>query len=1119
MASNKKQPKTVSAIVSSASRAIYTGRLVRSCMVWLAVVLSVGLLFFLLDNYLHLPAEIRMPLSIISLALAGYTLLRYVVKPYFARSSSDEVALEIEEKFELKDNILINSLQFESRDSIHGKFRLRQFEKPFAATTIAQAINISKGISPSVLKNSKLIRLLVTAVVCLGVGWLAYGIVNTRLAANAMSRFIKPLADIPPAGMVDVKIEPFGDIVVAEGDDLEVMISLVSHHDDYQLKKYPEIVWSRDVSYIDITPPGIKSSDANVRPVNAIDGEPWKYKYVFKNIRHNMAFRVFAADTYSSSVRILVNKVPRVSSSEFFITPPDYTGISMAKLDVVNNELAVLPDTKVTMHISLDKPVENMQFEYQGKTVLFEGKEKDFTLDFVAAEMDSYTIKADYRTVGKIVDILSGSIVPALDSPPYVEFETDKLSIAAVPGQRINLPVKVTDDYGLSRCQLTIEQADSDIEPEVIKNVEYEGPPGQKQAVEKLLLTLDAHKYQPGTSYIVRAEAWDYCPEMNNSFSRPLVITVRSLDDIMLAPDDPAVGAFELLDKAIEAQKDALGAAQNIAANLEDIISGDDAEARNNLIQHRDSLQQKQNRVGEFLRLAWDRSPVPRPDFVAKMDSINKGEQARTLSKIVVLASQRKPDISMTERSLKAIADLQQYILDKLIALKAAAALQSEKDIDAAEDKGDGELDDSIHETFEDSLNDFATELDNFVITQKTIIHDRDMIMDKPAEDFSEDDVDNLAKLAIDQSRLAEVLANAVNDFTNLDLQDFGDPDMVEKMSSIYQAADDLVAKADQAADDRIARVDAYRLETEAVEMAEEILINCEATLGYYDGIQFIAEIAEDEQLFAPLAELPDELEDLVGDLISSEQEMAEEVEDIGSYLNSLDHTAGPVSDGTISSLSAKGKTGDQKPEDNVIQGRSGAGRSGMSDGQLVESVAKDLHDNEYGLRERTSSTPLESGDVRDEDEGAQTGGTGLGKMTDQASIFGPGGKLPPAVLQKMRAAAAQQQAITSSARQLIPRLRRHNLSTAELEDAVSKMQALENELVSPKTGPGLRRVYNQTLDSLQKSQHKIGDQVQTRYIEKAMGGKRIDLNQQDETTRYKGYERVINAYFEALAK
>ena len=1119
MAPGKKQSKSIAAILNSAARTIYIGRLIRSLMIWLLVVLSIWLGVFLMDNYFHLPSELRLPISISTAAFACYFLVKMVILPFFFRSSAEKIALDIEDKFQLKENILINSLQFESRNNMHGRFRLKQFEKPFAETTIAEALVVSRNISPAVLRNAKMIRVFSTAVAVIFICWAVYSFMHTRYAFNAMNRFIKPLADIPPAGAIDINVAPSGEIIVAEGDDLEIKIDIKAHLAGYQLKKYPEIAWRRDSGYIDNTPPGIKSSELNVRPVNAVDGTPWSYTYTFKNVRHDMAFRIFAADTYSSSVRVKVNKVPRVTRTEFLVTPPDYTGISIEKLNVANNELAVLPGTKVTMNVSLDKPVDSMQFIYQGETSLFLGDKRDFTIDFIASAPGSYSIKADYRTVGKIVDVFSGDIVPALDSPPFVEFETDKLSIVAVPGQRINMPVKLTDDFGLSWFELTVELADSDIKPQVISSANYKGPPGEKQQQENLLLTLDAHKFSPGSSYIVRASAADFCPVENVSYSRPLVILIRSMDEIILDSQDPDIGAFQLLDKAIESQKDALGASQNIAANLDDIIAGNDTEARNNLILHRESLQRKQDAVGGFLNQALRSSPEPRPDFVDKMDAIYKGEHTRVLSKIVVLASQRKPDISMTQRSLTSIAELQQYILDKLIALKSAVALEREREKSSLANEPGNELDKSIYETFEESLDDFVAELDNFVTSQKTITYQRDLIMDKAVEDFTEDDVDNLARLAIDQSRLAEILSSVINDFTKLDLQDFGDPAMVENMTSIYQAAEKLGETADQAADDRMSRVDAYRLETEAVEMAEEILINCEATLGFYDGIQFIAEVPEDQQLVAPLAELPDELEDLVGDLISSEQEMAEEVEDIGSYLNSLDHTAGPVSDGTIASTSAKGVTGDQKPEANVIQGRSGAGRSGMSEGQLVESVAKDLHDNEYSLRERTSNTPLESGDVRDEDIGAQTGGTGLGKMTDQASIFGPGGKLPPKVLQKMRDAAAQQQAITSSARQLIPRLRRHNLSTAELETALENMQALEDELNSPKTGPNLHRAYNQTLDSLKKSHHKIGSQVHTRYIQNATGGSGIDLNQQDQSAQYKGYERVINAYFEALAK
>ena len=246
---------------------------------------------------------------------------------------------------------------------------------------------------------------------------------------------------------------------------------------------------------------------------------------------------------------------------------------------------------------------------------------------------------------------------------------------------------------------------------------------------------------------------------------------------------------------------------------------------------------------------------------------------------------------------------------------------------------------------------------------------------------------------------------------------------------------------------------------------------------------------------------------------------MRPEVEDIGSYLTSLDHTAGPVADGTISSTSAKGKTGDQRPEDNVIQGRSGAGRSGMSDGQLVEPVAKALSDNEYGLRERISSTPLESGQVEDQDTQAQTGGTGLGKTTDHASMFGPGGRLPAKVLDMMRATAEKQLNICQSAREIVTKLSRHNLPTAELEKSIQEMTAVE-EAINNQDGIGIRSAYDEAVNGLKKSHQAVGKQIAVQYTrDKDLAKKLQDMLSAKQQYRFRGYEHMISAYFEALAK
>jgi hypothetical protein len=599
------------------------------------------------------------------------------------------------------------------------------------------------------------------------------------------------------------------------------------------------------------------------------------------------------------------------------------------------------------------------------------------------------------------------------------------------------------------------------------------------------------------------------------------MLQVKSLDEMTIPEDDPNSDAFAELDKAIKAQQTALGVTANLMANLDEVIdpNNSQAENRDSVKGHLSQMGQKQGKVGTHMTRAWEVSIEPKPGFVTRLIELRDNEHARILKKIGETGSAKQIDRSFTSRALKSVEKQQVYLLDQLIALKGIVAKKSEVEAQKAMAELLGEKEDSLSPTPEETLENAVKELDEFIKKQEDITHKRQMVLDQPPEDFSEEDEELLEDLAIDQSKLAEILANMVNDLSNMNLLDFGDNQMVDEMTSIHEEAQDLADKAAEAAEMQQARQDAYRLETEAVEMAEELMINCEATLGFYDNIQFMAEIPEDEQLVAPLAELPSELEDLVGDLITSEEEMRPEVEDVGSYLNSLDHTAGPIADGTISSTSAKGKTGDQKPEDNVLEGRSGAGRSGMSDGQLVESVAKDLDQNEYALRERVSNTPLESGQVEDQDVGAATGGTGLGKTTDSTTQFGMGGRLPPRVLDMMQATLQTQQNIRQASQDLVMQLKRHNLSVTELESSIQAMKSLEDSLKRA-DGIGINRAYNETVDSLRKSHSAVGKQVAVQYTtDKALARKLQNMISRNRTLNFKGYNHMVSAYFEALAQ
>ena len=128
------------------------------------------------------------------------------------------------------------------------------------------------------------------------------------------------------------------------------------------------------------------------------------------------------------------------------------------------------------------------------------------------------------------------------------------------------------------------------------------------------------------------------------------------------------------------------------------------------------------------------------------------------------------------------------------------------------------------------------------------------------------------------------------------------------------------------------------------------------------------------------MAELPSELEDMVGDLMEQEEDLFDEMEDVSSSAaDSLDKGAGwDAVDGPISNISAKGVTGNRLPNSSEIAGRSGEGRQGKSSGEFVgdEAVGK-------GGRKtpsRLTPDPIVKGQIKDHSKDSTGGATGGGK-------------------------------------------------------------------------------------------------------------------------------------------
>jgi len=299
-----------------------------------------------------------------------------------------------------------------------------------------------------------------------------------------------------------------------------------------------------------------------------------------------------------------------------------------------------------------------------------------------------------------------------------------------------------------------------------------------------------------------------------------------------------------------------------------------------------------------------------------------------------------------------------------------------------------------------------------------------------------------------------------LNDMAKTPLQDFADGSLANQFNEVWQdiskAAAELYAK----------KLDlAVPQEQNGLENAKTLEQNLEKWLSDMPDNKKWSMEEPPTTPDAPLAELPKELEDIAGDLLDKEDAMTEDVEDItSSWIDSLDKGAGwDAADGPISSMGAKGVTGNMLPNQMEVGGRSGEGRSGRSDGQMVQSTAEGKDGRQ--TPSRVTPTPFESGSVDDKSKQDPGGATGGGKLSGFAGQ-GLRGPAPPPRLDQMQRLAGKQSEIRQTAEKLSLGLRNRGLPSGDLEAAILRMREVET-LARAGRGGEIRRAFTEAEGSL----------------------------------------------------
>ena len=1085
--------QTATQIVEQAGRRMRVATLAHGACGWLVAALGGWLTLFILDNLLGLPAGLRLPLAVGSLLMSGVGFFKKVWRPATRRVQPEGVAVALEARYQVPDNLLINAYQFQ-----HQPFR--EEEKVFVRKMFERYDAAVGRLQLRELWDGRRLAWWAGGAGVVVVAWLTYIMLFPAFARNAGLRFVQPLGDVPPASAARLELAPATDVTIGEGESLTVTITAEFADKPRQpASEKPQIVWQENAEII-----AVNRTGGETVAMNLIPNKPWTYVYTFNDVRRPFAFRVFGFATYTRSVRVNVRPLPRLKTVEFRLTPPAYTGQKPVVLAGPPAPVAALPGSQLDVRLEIQPVVLEAAWVDSVSTTALPLVDGQWRAQTIIRSAGPYEVLAVEALARRPVSLAHGVIRLETDSPPEVDFITEDRNRFVTQGAIVKLELQAKDDFGVRAIQITVRPAEREQLPEILKTWSYIGPPGNPGPLKEIFaLVVDPQRFESGTTYLLEAVAGDFSPSGQLGRSRPIVLRIRSATELTLASDDALSEGFENLKRAITWQESANSLTANLTAHLAEAIAAHD------LNRHQAGIADRQvqaDRSGQAALTAF-RNRADGKLYAATLAPIVDGEMPWVLGDIAKLTTVKREELPAL---LSGIQKREEYILNALRSLLGQIAedrkvkppvekvLKTEKNLPVV--------------TSDNLLRDMKDDLQHFVREQEKILERSQTLLDKRPEDLTKEEEKILGDLAREEASWSKFIEEKLTDFAKLPQQDFADGALAKELNAVFQeidkAAKELYAKKIELA---------VPQEQSGLENAKEFVQNLERWMTNKPDYQ--KWMMEEPLMPADiaLAELPAELEDITGDLLDKEEEMKDDVEDVtSSWLDSMDKGVGwDALDGPISDMSAKGITGNLLPNQMEISGRSGEGRTGRSTGQMVQDSAVGKGGRETPTR--LTPTPFEPGSVKDSDKSSHGGATGGGKLSgfDGAGLRGPAS---PPVNQNAPRLADQQAKIRQQAEALALKLRQYKLPSGDLEASVQAMKRVETSL-QQRDGLGVRRAFSRAVDALQEARQTIKAEsrlTQERTKLPAWMRDEITTGWQDGAPR--GYEEMVSEYFRALA-
>ena len=967
------------------------------------VLTAVGLLawllaMILLDNLLILTSGQLLLGWLMLLAAATLAGLALAYRLTVARPAADRLALLFEARVPGHQNRLINAVQFLAT-------RKQRQDPLVQALIVENALALDLRRVPQAL-DARALRAAARTAVVVAVLLGGYALVRPQWAANGLARLLSPLSPAAHLLATEPHVRP-GDVEVVEGQPLAIEADIqpslrgtLPERVELEYRVGP-LPWAS-------TPMTRGARQPSQSPAAS---SSTTFAHTFSAVWQPIEYRVRAGRSESPLYQVRVQARPRISELHVTITRPAYAGGERRTLKANVGDVSALLGSTIELQLVASTALADGHIELPDGSVvaLAIGGSTDATGHFTLERSGSYAIHlTDTRGLPN-VNPPRYTLTAEPDQPPVVAITRPGRDLVLPINSTLELQIEAEDDIGLTRVVLQTRRGE---EPwQDARTFET----SQCRFTAEARLALGEMGLQVNDVLLYRAIAQDNRrPQPNTGVGRTWSVAIAEADknDALLAAQTRRL--LDALQRMLELQR------QN--------------RSELDLDREVDPIRARQQEVRDLAADAVDKERKavrPTESVIGELVSLADGPMLQAVQQLAAYGGEYKQRAPLKPPILQLMDD----IIARLTALigKLRSALESAENAQQVL----AQLPEQERGQALQDIRDLLKKLRDFLPDQDRVIADTEELVRK-AGDFTDEDRQKLEQVKGTEDKWADALATSVKDIAKLTEQGFADRsianDYKEMVEQIEEASKNLTPQLVQLAVPR---------EQSGRELAESLVEEMEMWLpNSPDNIKWMMEEPLDFPEI-PMVDLPDQLSDLIGDLIESQDELNEAAEDMTSaWADSIAAGAGwEVAGGPISNFSAVGKTGNQLPDNNELSGRSGEGRSGRSQGQLVQDVARGLQGRQTPTR--VTNDTYEQGVVKELQQMATGGSTGGGKARG-AGQEGLQGETPPPLYKDLKYMQDWQQRIRQQAERVAGQLQVVRVELPSLEQSIALMRRAE---------------------------------------------------------------------------